>query len=215
MPESSLLIEFLLVWAGRPCRSILGAIVGRESMIISTVDSPLRGECTMNGMPSHFAIGDFSRATHLTIKTLRHYHQAGLLDPAHFDSQTGYRRYTAEQISIAQIIRRFRTLEMPITEIRAVLEAPDVQTRNKLIAAQQLEARPRYSFHATQVFETSAALCRFTCRPSSSLPSYTLVHTRTSILPTVHWLRMYRSIRLPLKHTPFLKPPNRQRSLLS
>jgi len=95
----------------------------------------------MDGMPSHFAIGDFSRATHLTIKTLRHYHQAGLLEPAHIDSQTGYRRYTAEQISIAQIIRRFRTLEMPITEIRAVLEAPDVQTRNKLIAAhlQRLE----------------------------------------------------------------------------
>jgi hypothetical protein len=42
-------------------------------------------------MPSSFAIGDFSRATHLTVKTLRHYHETGLLEPAHIDPQTGCR----------------------------------------------------------------------------------------------------------------------------
>jgi len=86
-------------------------------------------------MPSSFAIGDFSRATHLTVKTLRHYHEAGLLEPALIDPQTGYRRYTTDQIPVAQIIRRFRGLDMPLNEIRAVLAAPDVQTRNDLIAA--------------------------------------------------------------------------------
>ena len=86
-------------------------------------------------MSSSLAIGDFSRATHLTVKTLRHYHETGLLEPAQVDPQTGYRRYTTEQIPIAQIIRRFRDLDMPLTEIRAVLSAPDVQKRNELIAA--------------------------------------------------------------------------------
>lgn len=85
-------------------------------------------------MPSSLAIGDFSRATHLTVKTLRHYHETGLLEPAQIDPQTGYRRYTTEQIPIAQIIRRFRDLDMPLNEIQAVLTAPDVQTRNDLIA---------------------------------------------------------------------------------
>jgi DNA-binding transcriptional MerR regulator len=85
-------------------------------------------------MVPSFAIGDFSRATHLTVKTLRHYHETGLLEPAHIDSQTGYRRYTTDQIPIAQIIRRFRDLDMPLSEIRSVLAAPDVQTRNTLIA---------------------------------------------------------------------------------
>ena len=33
-------------------------------------------------MPSALAIGDFSRATHLNIKALRHYHRIGLLEPA-------------------------------------------------------------------------------------------------------------------------------------
>jgi DNA-binding transcriptional MerR regulator len=86
-------------------------------------------------MSSNLAIGDFSRATHLTVKTLRHYHETGLLEPAHIDHQTGYRRYTTEQIPVAQIIKRFRDLDMPLNEIRAVLSAPDLQARNDLIAA--------------------------------------------------------------------------------
>jgi DNA-binding transcriptional MerR regulator len=86
-------------------------------------------------MSSSLAIGDFSRATHLTVKTLRHYHEMGLLEPAQIDPQTGYRRYATEQIPVAQIIKRFRDLDMPLNEIRAVLSAPDVQARNDLIAA--------------------------------------------------------------------------------
>lgn len=81
------------------------------------------------------SIGDFSRATHLTVKTLRHYQEAGLLEPAQIDPQTGYRRYTTEQIPVAQVIRRFRDLDMPLNSIRAVLAAPDVDTRNEFIAA--------------------------------------------------------------------------------
>lgn len=93
-------------------------------------------------MPGSLTIGDFSRATHLTIKTLRHYHEAGLLEPAVVDPQTGYRRYTPEQIPVAQIIRRFRDLDMPLAEIGAMLAAPDLPTRNGLIAAhlKRLEA---------------------------------------------------------------------------
>jgi hypothetical protein len=65
-------------------------------------------------MPASLAIGDFAKATHLTVKTLRHYHETGVLEPAEVDPQTGYRRYRTEQIATAQIIRRFRDLEMPL-----------------------------------------------------------------------------------------------------
>ncbi len=81
------------------------------------------------------AIGDFSRATHLTVKALRHYHESGLLVPAQIDARTGYRRYTTQQIQVAQVIRRFRDLDMPIDDIRAVLSTADVSMRNELIAA--------------------------------------------------------------------------------
>ena len=86
-------------------------------------------------MPASLSIGDFSRATHLSVKTLRHYHRLALLEPSDVDPGTGYRRYTTDQIPAAQVIRRFRDLDMPLEQIRAVLEAPDLRTRNRLIAA--------------------------------------------------------------------------------
>jgi DNA-binding transcriptional MerR regulator len=78
-------------------------------------------------------IGDFSRMTHLSVKALRHYHDVGLLEPADVDPSSGYRLYDAAQVPVAQVIRRFRDLGMPVEEVRTMLEAPDLQTRNKVI----------------------------------------------------------------------------------
>ena len=89
----------------------------------------------MGGVPGYLSIGDFSRATHMTVKTLRHYHQIGLLEPAEVDPHTGYRRYATGQIPTAQVIRRFRDLGMPLEEIQGVLSAPDLRTRNERITA--------------------------------------------------------------------------------
>jgi len=97
--------------------------------------SPLMGDPIMGGVPGYLSIGDFSRATHMTVKMLRHYHQMGLLEPAEVDPRTGYRRYSTSQVSAAQVIRRFRDLGMPLEEIQAVLSAPDLDTRNRRIAA--------------------------------------------------------------------------------
>jgi DNA-binding transcriptional MerR regulator len=85
-------------------------------------------------MKASLAIGDFSRATHLNIKTLRHYHRIGLLEPADVDPDTGHRRYGTEQIPAAQVIKRFRSLDMPLEEIHAVISTPDLAARNELIA---------------------------------------------------------------------------------
>jgi DNA-binding transcriptional MerR regulator len=86
-------------------------------------------------MAAGLTVGDFSRITHLSVKTLRHYHQVGLLEPAAVNPDTGYRYYSAEQIPAAQVIRRLRDLDMPIAAVNAVLAAPDVPARNALIAA--------------------------------------------------------------------------------
>jgi DNA-binding transcriptional MerR regulator len=85
-------------------------------------------------VPQSLAIGDFARATHLSVKTLRHYHHVGLLVPAEIDPDSGYRRYASDQIPTAQVIRRFRDLDMPLEQIGDVLNAPDLGARNELIA---------------------------------------------------------------------------------
>ena len=80
-------------------------------------------------------IGDFSRMTHLSVKALRFYHDQGLLEPARIDPSSGYRFYDTAQVPVAQVIRRFRDLDMPLDQVRAVLTAPDVETRTKEIIA--------------------------------------------------------------------------------
>jgi DNA-binding transcriptional MerR regulator len=102
-------------------------------------------------MSASLAIGDFSRATHLSVKSLRHYHRIGLLEPADVDPGTGHRRYTTEQIPTAQVIRRFRSLDMPLEEVHAVINASDLEARNELISGHlsRLEANLTRNQEAT------------------------------------------------------------------
>ncbi|UGU32427.1 MerR family transcriptional regulator [Mycolicibacterium smegmatis] len=86
-------------------------------------------------MAGRVSIGDFAVMTHLSRKALRHYHEMGLLVPAHIDAHTGYRFYDTCQVDHARIIRRFRELDMPIPDIKALLAAGDGATRNEIIAA--------------------------------------------------------------------------------
>jgi DNA-binding transcriptional MerR regulator len=94
-------------------------------------------------MRVRLSIGDFSRMTHLSVKALRHYHDVGLLVPAEVDPASGYRFYEPGQVPIAQVIRRFRDLGMPLEEIKEVLAAPDVGARSQVISAHlhRLESR--------------------------------------------------------------------------
>ena len=84
-------------------------------------------------MRTRVTIGDFSRASHLSVKTLRHYHEVGLLEPSEIDPDNGYRYYSEDQIPAAQVIRRLRGLQMPVSTVKFVLAAPDSDTRNRLI----------------------------------------------------------------------------------
>ena len=55
------------------------------------------------------------------------------LEPADVDPRSGYRMYATAQVPRAQLIRRFRDLDMPIDEVRVVLDAPDVAERDRAI----------------------------------------------------------------------------------
>jgi DNA-binding transcriptional MerR regulator len=74
-------------------------------------------------------IGDFSRATFLSVKALRRYHEEDLLIPAEVDPDSGYRRYDLAQIPDAQVIKRLRELDMPLEEIRGILHTTDLAER--------------------------------------------------------------------------------------
>ena len=88
-------------------------------------------------------IGPFSRASWLSVKALRSYHEMGLLVPAVVDPRTGYRSYTVAQLTDATIIRRLRELDVPLEAVRRVLDARDPEVTAKVLAdhAAVLETR--------------------------------------------------------------------------
>src|SRR3954451_15010918 len=66
-------------------------------------------------------IGHFARLSGLSVHTLRHYDDVGILPPAEIDPDTGYRRYRRDQVRDARVIQALRWIGLPLEEIREVL----------------------------------------------------------------------------------------------
>lgn len=77
-------------------------------------------------------IGEFAQLTHLSVRTLRRYHESGLLEPASVDPASGYRYYTADQIPAAQVIHRLRELDVPLADVAKILATEDPAERADL-----------------------------------------------------------------------------------
>lgn len=67
-------------------------------------------------------IGVFSKMMQLTVKTLRHYEQKGLLLPSEVDKWTGYRYYSIEQMQRLNTIRHLQRLGFTLDEIKKLCE---------------------------------------------------------------------------------------------
>ena len=70
-----------------------------------------------------YTIGDFSKITGLTVKTLRFYHEQGLLIPTSVDEETGYRYYDRSKIETARSITHLRSLDLSLDEIGTILRS--------------------------------------------------------------------------------------------
>ena len=70
---------------------------------------------------SMFSIGEFSRMSGLSVKTLRFYHEKGLLNPALVEVETGYRNYDKGNLERAQVIVALRGLDFGLDSISEIL----------------------------------------------------------------------------------------------
>ena len=66
-------------------------------------------------------IGRFARICGLSVHTLRHYDDVGILAPANVDPASGYRRYRRDQVRQARLIQALRWIDLPVEEIRTAL----------------------------------------------------------------------------------------------
>lgn len=69
-----------------------------------------------------FKIGDFARMNNVSIKTLHHYDEVGLLQPNKTDQYSGYRYYTADQMGKLNQILTFKEAGFTLTEISDIFK---------------------------------------------------------------------------------------------
>jgi len=83
-----------------------------------------------------YGIGEFSRLCRLTITTLRHYDDVGLLPPTAVDRATGYRYYHDEQLPVALRLGVLRSAGVPIPDlvelVHGRLTLEEVLTRQRV-----------------------------------------------------------------------------------
>jgi DNA-binding transcriptional MerR regulator len=97
-----------------------------------------------------FSIGEFSKITGLSVKTLRFYHEEGLLEPSHVDAETGYRYYASAKVETARAIAFLRDLDFTVNEIREILarteddaDLLDVMQRQRAVINQRIRSYRR------------------------------------------------------------------------
>lgn len=79
-------------------------------------------------------IGEFAQLGNVSIRALRFYHEAGLLEPCHVDPTTLYRSYEPRQLQDLQDIRLYKAMRFSLAEIRELLrEGPSATERERIL----------------------------------------------------------------------------------
>ncbi len=89
-----------------------------------------------------FQIGDVAKMFRISVGSLRHYEQAGLLKPEYIDENSGYRYYSTRQFEVLNTIRYLRLLDMPLNQIADFLQNKDIDViEDKLLKQKEIIAR--------------------------------------------------------------------------
>ena len=84
-----------------------------------------------------FSIGEVSKLFHISVSSLRHYENVGLLHPEYTSPDTGYRYYGSEQFEVLNTIRYLRALDMPLAEIENFLKNRDINNIEEKLMQQK------------------------------------------------------------------------------
>lgn len=68
-----------------------------------------------------FSIGEVSKITGISVRTLRYYDDINIITPEKRDNQTGYRYYSQNQLLYIQALTEFKSLGFSLSEIKSIL----------------------------------------------------------------------------------------------
>lgn len=128
-----------------------------------------RGRCPLTLPPlesvgfrpevSVYRIGEFSRLSQISVKTLRYYDELGLLRPARVDRATGYRYYAPAQFERLNRILGLKDLGFSLSEVSALLadRVPAGQIRG-MLRLKRAEAERRVGCERARLARVAARL---------------------------------------------------------
>ena len=105
-----------------------------------------------------FSIGEFSRLGGVSVRTLRHYDEIGLLRPATVDPGTGYRGYSAQQLGQLNRIMALKELGLSLTQARRLLTGITVDELQGMLMLRRAQLEHELAQHANQLLGVEARL---------------------------------------------------------
>lgn len=105
-----------------------------------------------------YSIGQFARMTALSPGALRIYDRMGILRPAFVNPTTGYRYYTVGQLERAALINLFRKLDVPLSEIKDLIDSEDHESTQALLRRHEARLQQRLAVIARAIERLEKAL---------------------------------------------------------
>lgn len=104
-------------------------------------------------------IGQVAAKTELSIRTVRHYDEVGLVTPS-ARSVGGFRLYTEHDVQRLLIIRRMKPLGFTLAEMKELLDSFDILGDSTTTGAQRCTAAKQLSDYRDKAAESVARLRR-------------------------------------------------------
>jgi DNA-binding transcriptional MerR regulator len=123
-----------------------------------------------DGIDELLPIGHFARLSGLSVHTLRHYDDVGLLEPDYVDPETGYRRYGRAQVERARLIRALRCTDLPVEEVRTVLADPSGDVARRTLTRHRDRLSRLHSQVAARITEVDRFLEQGVTMPPLTAP---------------------------------------------
>ena len=105
-----------------------------------------------------FSIGEFARLGGVSVRTLRHYDEIGLLRPASIDPGTGYRGYTAQQLGQLNRIMALKELGLSLTQARRLLDGITLDELRGMLLLRRAQLEHELEQHKNQLLGVEGRL---------------------------------------------------------
>ena len=105
-----------------------------------------------------FSIGEFARLGTVSVRTLRHYDEIGLLHPAKVDPATGYRGYSAEQLGRLNRILALKELGLSLAQAGELLDGITVEELQGMLLLRRAQLEHEIEEHRSQLLGVEARL---------------------------------------------------------